>query len=105
MVTIFVGPAGSFIKAVWNFLEKASLVDIRLVELEHPSLKMLSFCSRRVSIYAHPCFYRSLKLRYLLDIGGVFRDGRVMTELCTGSLRHTVDIFTPDDSRTIVDNE
>ena len=45
--------------------EEASRADIRLAELEQPELKkMLSFCSGRVPIYVHPCFYRSLKLKY-----------------------------------------
>ena len=63
--------------------------------------KMFSFCS----IYVHPCFYRSLKLQYPLDVEGVSRDDWVMTELGTGSLRHAVGILTPDNFRTVVDSE
>ena len=67
---LFVRSAGNRTKAVWNFLKKARQADIRLAELEHPSLKkMLSFCSGRVPIYIHPCFYRSLKLPYSIDVG------------------------------------
>ena len=52
-------------KELWRFIEKASRADIRLAEMEHPSLrKMMSHCSGRVPIYVHPCFYRSLKLKY-----------------------------------------
>ena len=88
MVTTFLRSAGIRTKAVWKFLEKA--------ELEPPTLKkMLSFCSGRGSIYVHPCFYRSLKLRDPIDVGGVSRDGRVTTELGTGSLRHAVGILIP----------
>ena len=59
-------------KAVWNFLEKATRADIRLAELEHPYLKkILSFCFGRIPIYVHPSFYRSLKLQYPLDVRGV----------------------------------
>ena len=39
MVTTFVCSAGSRTKAVWNFLEKASRVDIKLAEFEHLFLK------------------------------------------------------------------
>ena len=100
-MTTFVRSAGNRTKDLWRFIEEASRVDIRLAELEHPSLKkMLSFCSGRVPIYVHPCFYRSLKLKYPLDVGGISRDSRVTTELGTGSLRQAVGILT-----LIVDSE
>ena len=67
MVTTFVYSTGIRMKAVWNVLEKASQADIRLAELEHPSLKKMSFCLGRVPIYGDPCFYRSLKLQYPRD--------------------------------------
>ena len=78
--------------------EKASMVDVgvRLAKLEHLSLKKLSFCSGRVLIYVHPSFYRSLKLWFPLDVGGLSRDGRVITELGTGSLGHAIGILTPE---------
>ena len=66
---------------------------------------MLSFCSGRVPIYINSCFYKSQKLRYLLDVGGVSRDGRFPTELGTGSLRHAVGILTHDDFRAIVNSK
>ena len=40
-----------------------------------------------------------------MDVGGVSRDGRVTTELGTGSLRQAIGILTPEDFRTIVDTE
>ena len=43
----------------------------------------MSFCSGRVPIYVHPSFYRTLKLKYPMDVG----DGRVTTELGTTHLR------------------
>ena len=43
IVTTFVCSAGSCTQGVWCFLEKASWVDIRLAELEHPSLTKMSF--------------------------------------------------------------
>ena len=92
MMITFVRSAGSRTKSLWCFHEKATGADISLAELEHPSLKkIMSFCSVRVLIYVHPSFYRSLKLRYPLHVGGLFRDDRVTTELGTGSLRHEVD--------------
>ena len=76
MVTTFVCLAGSHTKGVWRLIEKASQEDIRLAEMAHPSLeKTLTFCSGRVPIYVPPSFffYRSLKLRYPLNIGGMSR--------------------------------
>ena len=58
-----------------------------------------------VSIYVHLCFYRSLKLRYPLDVGGISKDGQVTNELGSGSLRQAVAILTPDDLRPAVDTE
>ena len=74
--------------------------------MEHPSLKKnLTHCAGKVQIYVHSSFYRSLKLRYPLDVGEISRDGRVTTELGTGSLRQAVGIFPPEDFRTVVDTE
>ena len=66
---------------------------------------MLPFCSGRVLIFVYPFFYRSLKLRYPMNVGGITRDDRVSTELGTGSLRQAVGIFTPKDFRPVVDSE
>ena len=77
MVTTFAHSAGNRTKELWCFIEEASRTDIRLAEIEHPSLNIMSTkCTGRVQIYVHPCFYRSLKLRYPLDVGGISRDGR-----------------------------
>ena len=106
MVTTFVRSAGNRTKKLWRIIEEASRADIRLVELEHPSLKkMLSICSGRVPIYVHPRFYWALRLKYSLDVGGISRDGRVTTELGTGSLHQAVGILTPEDFRLVVDSE
>ena len=108
MVTTFIRSAGDRTKGVWQFLDTARQTDagVKLAELEHSSLKRcLPFCSGRVPILVHPSFYRSLKVRFPLDVGGVSRDGRVNTELGTGSLRQAVGILTPEDFRPIVDTE
>ena len=74
MVTTFVRPISNRTKMLWHFIEEASWADIRLAKMEHPSLKkMMIHCAGRVMIYVHPCFYRSLKLKYPLDIGGIFQ--------------------------------
>ena len=54
---------------------------ISLAKMEHPSLKKMLFFSGRVPIYVHPSFYRVLKLKFPMDVGGLSRDGRVTTEL------------------------
>ena len=70
-------------------------MDIRLTELEHPSFnKMLHQCTGRVPIYVHPSFYRFLKSRYPMDVGGISRYGRVTNELGSVSLPQAVGILT-----------
>ena len=97
-MTTFVRAAGTRTRELWRFIQEDSCADLRLAELEHSSLKkMLPFCLGRVPILVHPSFYRSLKLRYPMDVGGITRDHRVSTELGTGSLRQAVGILTPKD--------
>ena len=105
MVTIFGRSPGNRTKELWQFIEEASRTDLTPAEM-HPSLNVLSNkCTGRVPIYAHPCFYRSLKLQYPLDVGGISRDSQVNTELGTGSLHQAIGILTPEDFRPIVDSE
>ena len=88
MVTTFVRSASNRTEELWRFIEEAIRTVITLVEMEHPSINVMTTrCTGRVSIYVHPCFYRSLKLRYSLDVGGIPRDDWITTELGTGSLR------------------
>ena len=108
MVTTFIRTAGDRTKGVWKFLDTVRQTDVgvKLAELEHSSLRRcLPFCSGRVPIFVHPSFYRSLKVRFPLDVGGVSRDGRVTTELGTGSLRQAVGILTPEDFRPIISTD
>ena len=44
-----------------------------------------------------PHFFRSLKLKYLLNVWGLSRDDWVTTDHVTGSLRHAVGVLTPED--------
>ena len=105
-LTTFVRLAGNRTKELWNFIDEASRADVMLVDTKNPMLKkMLPFCAGRVPILVHPSFYRSLKLRYPMDVGGITRDDRVSTELGTGSLRQAVGILTPKDFRPVVDTE
>ena len=106
MVTTFVRSPGVRTKEHWQFIKEASRTDIVLAEMGHPSHKdLLNKCTGRDPIYVHPCFYRSLKLRFPFDVGGISWDGRESTDLCTGSLRQAVGILTPKDFRPIVDTE
>ena len=108
MVTTFVRSADDRTKGVWKFLSTVCQTDtdIKLAELEHSSLKkFIPFCSGRVPILVHPSLYRSLKLKFPIDAGGISRDNRVTTELATGSLRQAVGILTHKDFRPVVDDE
>ena len=69
MVTTFICRTGSRTKGLWRFPEEASHADIKLADLEHPSLnKMTTFCAGRTQIYVHLSSYRALKLKFLLDV-------------------------------------
>ena len=106
IVTIFGCLISYQTKELWKLIEGASLADMRLAEMEYPSVKkMLTHCASRFPIYVHPCFYRSLKLRYPLDVGGISRDDRFTTELGTGSLGQAVGILTTEDFWSVVDGE
>ena len=106
MLTTFVRTAGNRTKELWQFIDDASRTDVMLADTKNSMLrKMLPFCSGRVPILVHPSFYRSLKLRYPMDVGGITRDDRVSTELGTGFLRQAVGILTPKDFRPIVNSE
>ena len=105
-LTTFVRLAGNRTKELWNFIDEASRADVMLVDTKNPMLKRkLPFCSGRVPILVHPSFYRSLKLRYPVDVGRITRDDRVSTKLGTGSLRQAVGILTPKDFQPVVDTE
>ena len=89
MLTTFVRSAGNRTKEPWHFIDEASWADVMLADTKNAMLS----------------FYRSLKLRYPMDVGGITRDDRVSTELGTGSLRQAVGILTPKDFRPVVDSE
>ena len=89
MVTTFVRSAGDRTRGVWKCLNTVSQTDlgIKLAELEHFSLKKC-FCSGRLPILVHSSFYRSLKMQFPLDVGGITRDDPVTTELLASGRRH-----------------
>ena len=106
MLTTFIRSAGNRTKELWQFIDDTSRTDVMLADTKNSMLrKMLPFCSGRVPILVHPSFYRTLKLGYPVDVGGITRDDRVSTELGTGSLRQAVGILTPKDFRPVVDDE
>ena len=108
MVTTFVGSSGDRSKGVWKFLDtvRKTNTGVVLAELEHSSLKRcLPYCSGRIPILVHPSLYRSLKVRFPLDVGGVSKKCRMTTELGTGSLRQAVGILNPGDFQPIVDTD
>ena len=74
MVTTFILSIGGHTQGVWKFLEVASQTDadVRLAELKHSSLKKMStYCPGRVPIYVYLFLFRSLKVRYPLNVGGL----------------------------------
>ena len=53
----------------------------------------------------HPSLYRSLKVRFPMDVDGVSRKCRITSELGFGSLRQAVGILNPGYFRPIVDTD
>ena len=93
-------------RAELNTPRIAELNTPRIAELNTPrSKKNYLFLFGLGPIYVHPSFHMALKLKYLLDVGGISRDGRVTTELSTGSLRHAAGILTLEDFQPVVDSE
>ena len=108
MVTTFVHSSDDRSKGVWKFLDTVGQIEtvVVLAELEHSSLKRcLPYFSGRIHILIHPSLYRSLKVWFPLDVGGVSRKCQMTTELGTGSLRQAVGILTSGDFRAIVDTD
>ena len=96
MVTTFVWSVCDRTQGIWKFMETVCQTDtgVRSVELQHPSLnQMLNNCTGRVPVYVPPSLYRSLKEQFPLDVGRLSWDGRVNTELGTGSLRQAIGIW------------
>ena len=108
IVTTFVRSAGDRTRGVWKFLSAVCQTDMgmRLAELEHTSIrKCIPHCTERVPRLVYPSLYRSQKLWFPLDVGGITRDDRVTTELGTGSLHQAVGILTPKDIRSVIASE
>ena len=80
MVTTFIRSVGDRTRDVWKFLETVCQTDtgVRLAKLQHSSLnQMLNNYAKSVPIYVHASLYRSLKVRFPLDVGRLSREGRV----------------------------
>ena len=65
--------------------EKAVL-SVKLADWKQKPLRKISHCAGRVSVYVHPSLYRALKLVPSQDVSRITVDGRLTTELGTGSL-------------------
>lgn len=91
-VTTLIRDTSKYIN-VWVHLFEAreAYPGIRMVELDSPDLiKLHNFCTGRVPLRLHPSLHRALKLTYPTDVGGIVLDGRMTTELGTGSLGQSV---------------
>lgn len=56
--------------------------------------KLLRFYADRVPVLIQPYLYRALKLAYPMDVGGIALNGRMTSEMVTGSLGQSV-VFLP----------
>ena len=62
-------------------------------------------CKGRVPILLHPCFYRALKIKFPLDVGGLAKKGIVTKTLGKDNLGDTVGILTRADFLSVLDTE
>lgn len=85
---------------MWDHLAEAkdAYPKIRMIQIKSPDLKkMLQLCSGRVLLLFHSSLYRVLNLTFLTDVGGIVSDGRITTDIGTGSLGQYVRVQTPAD--------
>ena len=106
-MTTFIRSSGRCIKGMWLSIEKASQVNIRPEELEHPSLRKEGgpFIWVGSRFIIHPSVSTAHKLKYPLVVGGISRDEPCYVEISTGSRRQAVSIITLRDFRVVVDSE
>lgn len=52
--------------------------------------KMSQMCAGRILVIFHPCLYIALKLTYPMNVGGIVLEGRIMSDIGTGSLGQSV---------------
>lgn len=84
------------------FEAKEAHPKIRVFELDNANLKILRhFCSGRVPVLLHPSLYQAVKLNYPMDVGCIVLDGRMTTELGTGSLRQSVGALATADFQPV----
>lgn len=62
-------------------------------------LSYLNFCAGRVPGLFHPSLCRALKLTFPADVGGIVTDGRITTDIGTGSLEQSVGHMTSTEFR------
>lgn len=82
---------------------KEAFPQVRMVENWNTRLekKYEKFCARKVPVVLHTALYRTLKLPYPIDIGGIVLDSRMTSEMGTGSLRQSVGVFSFADFRPV----
>lgn len=77
---------------------KYSFPSVRMVKTESPVLKKMSnLCAGRNPFNLHPSLYKALKLTFPTDVGGIASDGRITTDIETGSLGQFEEVLNPID--------
>lgn len=89
---------------VWDYLAiaKKAFPNIRMAQMRAPDFKKISqSCAGRDPVRLHPSLYKALKLIFPTDVCSIVKDGRVTTDIGTGSLGQSFGVLTPLDFRPV----
>lgn len=103
MVVTCVRNTSGYLK-VWDHLfeGKEAFSNIRMFEIEGPYLKKLRhICGVMVPVLLHPSLYRTVKFIYPTDVVGIVLEGRITSELGTGSVGQSVEVITSGNFRPV----
>lgn len=76
--------------------------NIKMTKLGSPELRRMSqMYAERVPVILHPCLYKTLKLSYPMDVSGIFLEGRIMSNISTGTRVQSVRVQTTTDFWTV----
>lgn len=103
MVVTCLRDTGGYLK-VWNHLfeVKEAFSNIQMLKLEGPYLKKLRhICAGMVPVLLHPSLYRTVKLIYPTEVVGIVLEGRITSELGTGSVGQSVEVLTSANFRPV----
>lgn len=86
---------------VWDFIfaAKGSCPELRMAQVASPELiKMSKHCSRRASVLLQSTLYSTVKLNFQIDGSGIVKDGRIKSDIGSGSLGQSAGALSPTEN-------